>query len=160
MDSVRFLRDSLLDDLGGAINRELGFAAAPRSLGLDSRERRRREALADYDVDQAGDPAAFVLRALLGRLRRAHVATLMYVPPINLQRLDRIGVRHELDLRRRAQALRAAVGAAAEEWLDLHATLGKKSFRDERNHLRERGCARVSTAVAQAIVARMSPRRS
>lgn len=60
-------------------------------------------------------------------------------------------------LAERVAALGPTVGAAPEEWLDLHAIGQKADFRDFGGHLTRAGCEKVGAAVAVALGTRFLP---
>ena len=160
-DGVRELGRQRLESYGQGLDAALGLAdvvnntRSARSFAPLTREVAR----AEYAVDQAGHPTAFVLRELLRRLRAAHVTTVLYVSPIDVDAMRQLGILDELALPDRLAALRLAIGAAPEEWLDLHALVPSRVFRDSRSHMWAEGCRRVASALREAVLRRASPER-
>lgn len=109
-----------------------------------------REALG---ADQTRSPTIAVLRAIAETVRAAGAHVLFYVSPVNVDVLDALGVRHELNLPARVEAVRRAIGAAPEEWVDLHALLPKSTFRDPWGHLVDAGCDAVAAQLVTPMIA-------
>jgi len=159
-DGLRLTAADALEHVGGRLGDAVGLArrdpywhvarATEAIQTLDVRTAR-----AEYGVRQADHPMAAALRALGEELRAGGAAVVFYVSPVNVDHLAEIGVREELALGERVEALRRAVGATPEEWVDLHAAVPAEGFRDLQNHMRPLGCEiaadRVSEAVARAV---------
>lgn len=142
-----------LTRLGDALNAALPIASGP-TVGRVLARMSRSDAFtvrARYGGDLAADPQAGVLREMLRRLRAADVTPLLYVTPVNVERLAALGVRDALDLERGIERLRQAVGATPDEWLDLHALLPATDFHDATEHLHPDASRRVAAAVADAV---------
>jgi hypothetical protein len=143
-----------LDAAGAAASRALRL----RTVGVDARQVRQMW----FDAARARrvfggvgtSPLDRVLGELGRALRAAGVQVLFYVAPVDVERLDRLGVREALALPARIEALRAVAGAAPEEWLDLHALLPGDAFKDWVGHLRLPACDRVAAALADGLGAR------
>jgi len=150
-DGIREGGRRLLQAVGEATNERLGLdSAAGRSAARESRFGAglvRRQ----YGADWTHHPMAGVLSELLLRLHAAGVRPLFYVTPINVQRIDQLGLTTELSLDSRLDALRSRVGAGPTEWLDLHALLPSAQFRDWTEHIREPGCRGVARAIADHL---------
>jgi hypothetical protein len=114
-----------------------------------------------FGGEQANHPGATVLRALHRELRAAGIEVLYYVSPVPVALFDKHGLRPEIDLPGHIERLRTAVGASAEEWLDLHALIGDEHlFRDWTGHMHPDGCRRVADALLAALARRGLPRSS
>jgi hypothetical protein len=151
-----------LDDYGHLLNDALGLPTVPTK----QRNLRRlhpfnaRQARSVFEPDQTRHPMAGVLRRIGRELRQAGVEVLYYVSPVPVGRLDDLGVREELDLPARIERLRVAVGAAPEEWVDLHALVSTKAvFKDWVGHMHPEGCRAVAHALGEALAARDMPGR-
>ena len=119
--------------------------------GSSSTARSDREtALAEYGGDPSEEPMAEVGRLVLERLRDAGVPALFYVSPVDVERLERLGVSGDLDLEQGIEKLRNRIGARPEEWLDLHDRLPSSAFRDWQNHLEKDGLRVVASALVEA----------
>jgi hypothetical protein len=159
-DGVRIRADDALVATGNAVTRVLGLRT--RDIGWWVARMREilehldaAEARAAYAVDQGSHPLTAALRGLGRELRAAGVLTLFYGAPVDVDRLAALGVREEIGLAARVEALRQAVGAPREEWLDLHDLLPGAAFMDTQNHLQREGVERVAAAIADALVARL-----
>jgi hypothetical protein len=136
--------------------RALGRAPARSELGRLAPDLLRREALLDYAPNPAHELGAQVLAELLRTLRRARVPTVMYVTPIDVERLQGLAVLDGLLIPERIAKLESAIGAAPEEWVDLHSMLPHRMFRDFKNHLTSPGCDKVAEALRDAVLRRLS----
>lgn len=138
---------------GAAVNEAAGVRTTPldaralRMLSLDA-------ARAVVAPDPAESPLVPVLREIAHDLRRAGVTVLFYVSPLNDTLLARSVGGPERRVRQRIDRLRVAVGAAPEEWVDLHDALPSDAFHDWVGHMLPLGCERVSEAIADALIAR------
>lgn len=128
---------------------------AMNALGLRKRwlgptaEASRRLALS-YMVDYASHPNATVLREAVRELHAAGVPVILYVSPVNVEYLRSRGDDFDaVGLELRLEELRAAIGASRSEWLDLHATIPGRRFRDFQNHLVYEACADVAKPLAE-----------
>lgn len=147
-------------DLIGAVG-----AWATGALGVKQRsfgsfaEGSRRLALS-YMVDYASHPNATVLREAVRELHEAGVPVIVYVAPVNIEYLRSRGDDFDADeLERRLEALRVAIGASRTEWLDLHATVPARKFRDYQNHMIFEGCIDVGKPLAERAM-RLIPKRA
>jgi len=75
-----------------------------------------------------------------------------YVSPLNPRVLEAAGRDMARSLPARIDALRRAVGATRDEWLDLHALLPAAAFRDTHGHLYLAGCVRVANPLAERLL--------
>jgi hypothetical protein len=139
----------LLTDSGHAVNRELGLPAERVNY---TRTLDAARAIASYENDFADHWMAAMLRELLRGLRAAGVTTVLFVTPVNVDRIAELGLTERLDLTTRIEDLRRAVGATGAEWRDLHAAVRAPEFRDESEHLQAAGCHQVAAALADALV--------
>jgi hypothetical protein len=154
---VRAWAGGVFERDGDAIGDSLGIPGSPfagRVVRYFYRFGTADEARADYLVDQAGSSGARVLRDLVAEFRRAGRPLVLYVSPVDTERLAALGVSDEIGLAARVRALRAAIGATRDQWLDLHAALPASDFRDRFNHLHDEGCAKVADAIAHRLAGR------
>jgi hypothetical protein len=152
VDGVRESGRSTLERLGNQVNAALRLPTPPplRAGPLTAEEARLW-----FDTDPARHRSAIVLRELLWGLREAGVVTVLFVAPIDVERMAGFGVLDGLHLPQRIEALRQAVGATPEEWRDLHALLPSKAIRDSTMHLFPEGGERVAEALADALAPRL-----
>jgi lysophospholipase L1-like esterase len=142
------LADAMYEWMAGRTALSLPPAAGRlRLMSLDT----ARAFVARDPMESALTP---VLRELAGELRRGGARVLFYVSPINDAILQTREALPERRLAERIEALRVAIGATREEWLDLHDALPREGFRDWVGHMFPLGCERVSEAVADAALAR------
>lgn len=104
-------------------------------------------------------PALRFLDALLAHYAEAGIPTLVFVHPVNVEHLARLG----LDTRGLAvsvESARQVASARGADFLDLHALLPDAAFRDEMDHLdvEAGGTERVGRAIAAALLA--APRQA
>lgn len=145
----------LLAAAGASVKDALGLKQ--RWLGPTS-ESARRFALS-YMVDYASHPNATVLREAVRELHAAGIPVIVYVAPVNVEYLRTRGDDFDADeLERRLDALRTSIGAAPSEWLDLHAKLPARKFRDQQNHLFYDACADVGRPLAERAMRLVAPR--
>lgn len=88
---------------------------------------------------EADSPTVRALETLLARYRDAGVDVIVYVAPINVEYLKRLGV---YDARGAADAIAFLEGLARRQgarFLDLHALLPDAAFADQNDHLRTDG---------------------
>jgi hypothetical protein len=109
-------------------------------------------------LDPNDSPLLPALRAVGDELRRAGVTVLFYVSPMNEAIIGPPVTGPERRVRARIDRLRSAVGAAPEEWLDLHDAVPSDTFRDYFGHMLPAGCERVGGAIADAVLARRASR--
>jgi hypothetical protein len=107
-------------------------------------------------LDPNDSPLVPVLREIGARLRRAGVTVLFYVSPMNEAILGPQLSANQA--RQRLNRLRVAVGAAPEEWVDLHDALPSDAFRDWQGHMQPVGCERVGEKLADAVLTRRPSR--
>jgi hypothetical protein len=149
---VRVLGQDVLAAGGSDLNEALGLELRPPVLHSHRSRLDAPLARAWYAHEPAATPTAGVLRAILVELRAAGVAPVFFVAPIDVDRLDELGVRDELALPARLAALRTAVGADDAEWVDLHAALTGADIFDYAGHPHGRGCARLGSPLAAAVL--------
>jgi hypothetical protein len=160
IEGVRIQGQDVLAAWGDRVNRTLGLDA----LTLD--ERRRQDALALLHLgpdlartwfggDPTTTPTAHVLRVLVQALRDAGVDVVLYVSPMNVERLAALGLTDELRLDDEVEAVRRAVGARPEEWVDLHAAARGSDFLDGAGHLRPPAIEALTPPIAAAVAARL-----
>ncbi len=156
VDGVRARGRAALDRLGTQINTALRLPPPTplRAGALDADSAREW-----FDTDPARHRSAIVLRELLRGLREAGVVTVLFVAPIDVERMARFGILDGLRLPERIEALRLAIGAQPGEWRDLHALLPSKDIRDSTMHLLPAGGEKVAAAVADALAPRLRASR-
>jgi hypothetical protein len=148
LDGVRLKAQGWVDGAAGWLERTLGLERAAPRLPRAEQARKR------YTIDLEHPMVETTARLLQG-LHDAGVGVLVYVAPIDVDRLRRLGVYDELDLEGQIEALRIAIGATPEEFRDFHTLLRKGAFADHRNHLRRVGLRRLATRVAAEIPQRI-----
>jgi len=75
-----------------------------------------------------------VIDALLRDFAAVGTATVLYVPPITVEHLQRVGVYDERGLGRTIATLENIARAAGAEFADLHDLLPDAAFRDNGGH--------------------------
>jgi hypothetical protein len=155
-DGVQAVGRHLLDDWGDTVNAALHLRnVAPLWRGFGMRRFGAKRARLEYGGDPEHNQVAVALREALHAFHRAHVPALLYVSPINMGALEKVGVARELAFERRIESLRSAIGAADGEWLDLHAAVPDSGFRDNANHLNDAGCEPTARAIVERLRERM-----
>lgn len=112
-----------------------------------------------YGADVLASPNVAVLREIARGVRSGGADVLFFVAPVNEIKLAQLRIPAPADLAERSEALRLAVGARPEEWLDLHALVPPDEFRDMIGHLKDPGTERLSDTLAAATRARLGARR-
>jgi hypothetical protein len=102
----------------------------------------------------AREPTLQILAALLARFRRAHIPTLVYLEPMNVEHIHRLGF--ALDgLSQSIRTLRRTVEGQGAELADFHAVLPDGAFRDEGDHYtfagQPNGTFRLGSQIASAL---------
>lgn len=155
-DGARERGQMLVDDVTGLVARRFGIPLArrnPSTFGLGALDVGTARGL--YGIDPATHRTALVLRELLRGLREAGVGALLYVTPVNVGRLAELSLEGELSLDAKIGALRVAVGASEEEWLDLHDALPTQAIRDAVGHLNPQGAGVVVAALGDKLAKRL-----
>lgn len=156
MEGLRRTWEGRLATWGLTVSAAMGVPEArPAVHPLGVADLDSAEARLFYGNDLAGAPTAGALRLLLEDLRAAGVATLLFVTPLPVDRFAELGLADELALPARLARLRAAVGAAPGEWLDLHDMLPSDAFGDYRAHLHPDACRRVAGRLVDALATRV-----
>lgn len=170
-NGLRELGRSWLDEAGSEIESSLGlgkqsFRTPFRSLveltgeGQTFRVRLSAEgARVNYGGQWALYPTTSVMSFLRETLETSGVPVLFYLTPVNVDRIAALGLQSELAIDEKAEALRLAIGATREQWLDLHGLVRDERFRDHSEHLTHEGCLQVARAIAGVLAARQ-PRAS
>ena len=119
----------------------------------DLAERRNRQ-----DDALATNPTLAVIRELVAALREAGVRPVLYLTPVDtspehLASWDIAG--DDASLTTLVEDYRRAIGAAPEEWIDLHALLRSDERRDRFGHLRPVGADHLAAVLADALAARL-----
>ena len=117
----------------------------------------RRESLAHSRLDAilAGvgpdHPVLRVLRATLEVFREHGIPVLVYIVPLNVEHLERIGLRDRDGLRRGVESVRRVVLASGASLVDLHDLLPDAAFSDGGGHLVVGGSLDAPPIVARRI---------
>jgi len=131
-DGVRVLARSALQKIGAQVNDALGLATAPATH------------------DFVHHPAVAVLHELLEELRAAGVHTVIFVAPVNTDRIARLHLTGEIGLDEHLVELRRAIGASRDEWLDAHASFRDRDFRDAL-HVKAPAVAELGAQIARRL---------
>jgi hypothetical protein len=83
----------------------------------------------------AGHPVLRVLHATLEVFRERGIPVFVYIVPLNLEYLERIGLRDRDGLRRGIESVRRVVLASGASLIDLHDSLPDAAFADGGGHL-------------------------
>ena len=100
-------------------------------------------------------PVPRVLRATLEVFRERGIPVFVYIVPINVEHLERIGLRDREGLRRGVESVRRVVLAGEASLIDLHDLLPDASFTDGGGHLVSSGALDAPTIVARRIAQAM-----
>jgi hypothetical protein len=104
----------------------------------------------------AEHPVLRVLAANLELFRSRGIRALVYVPPVNLEHMESLGIHERARLASGVERVRDVVLAAGAGFLDLHDALQDADFRDSGGHLTASdahdGHGKVARRVAQALV--------
>ncbi len=92
-----------------------------------------------------------VLHAILSDFRAAGILTVLYVPPINVDRLRAVGVYNDAGVEKTLAALQRLAEATGAEFADLHALLPDAVFRDGGGHYKHEAPHDGPQMVAQAL---------
>jgi hypothetical protein len=147
--------EACLGQRPGAGYRELHAAAERKRLGSrrrmtpDSAERLLGEVFRGMDPD---GPMLKALGLLITRLRAAGARCLVYVAPLNVEHLRRIGVYDAGGVARSIARIEAVVRRHGGSFLDLHALLADAAFKDFSDHLELGAGHDASTRVARALL--------
>jgi hypothetical protein len=102
------------------------------------------------------DPSLEVLGATVRTFQDRGIATLVYINPINIDHLTRLGLSNEEGLARSLAHLERAVTESGGVFLDLHDIFPDEAFRDRAGHLAYDGTingpGRLAAALAPAVM--------
>ncbi len=134
----------------------LGEAPVPLDLlpGRPNRFSARRlsvvygQALAGVDSDH---PVLLLFGAALRTFTQAGIRVLVYVVPVNVEHLRRVGLESQGGLARTVEAVRRVAKGAGADFLDLHDFLPDAAFRDPSGHFTYDGEIDGATLVAERI---------
>jgi hypothetical protein len=133
-----------------------GYTLSARYLAPGTRHSRdslphARDALGDViDGIREDHPRLVVLRAMLRDFRRAGVPVLVWVSPINLDHLARLGL--GLDgIERSMTTIQKAVEGSGARFVDLHALLHDDDFADAGDHYQRDGSPSGAKRVGQEL---------
>jgi hypothetical protein len=101
------------------------------------------------------NPGLQILSAVVARFRRANIPVLVYATPVNVEHLGNLGLpMRELD--RSVQTIARVVRKQGGEFVDFHAVLPLRAFRDPGDHFtfdgQPNGTFRLASYVAAALV--------
>jgi hypothetical protein len=100
-------------------------------------------------------PTLRILAAIVARFTRAHIPTLVYAAPINVEHMRRLGLPVE-EVDRSLQTIAQVVQQHGGEFVDLHAVLPDRAFRDPGDHFtfdgEPNGTFRLASRVAAALM--------
>ncbi len=109
------------------------YVDGPPQRETASLARSRLDALlAGVDPDH---PVLRVLHATLEVFRERGIPVFVYIVPLNLEYLERIGIRNREGVRRGIESVRRVVEAAGASLIDLHDSLPDAAFADGGGHL-------------------------
>lgn len=101
---------------------------------------------------EAADPALRILAAALRRLREAEIPALVYVAPLNVEHLARIGLYDAQGLSQTIGALKQVAEQEGADFVDLHDLLPDAAFLDFADHLRTEPASDSSALVALELL--------
>lgn len=111
------------------------------------------EALDGADGDH---PVLQMIEGMVGVLRDREIAVVVYVNPMNLEWLDRVGIEDHSGLRQTIAVLRTLVEAHGASLVDLHAMLPDEAFRDAAGHMEatppHHAAQRIAAEIAGALI--------
>jgi len=96
-------------------------------------------------------PALVLVRAALRTFKEAGIPTLLYVSPINVEHLQRVGLDSRPGLDRTIETVRRLAEEEGADFLDLHDLLPDAGFRDAPGHFAYEGKIDGPMVVAQRI---------
>ncbi len=150
VDGVRDYWEQRLEGYGAQFNRLLDLAQddPPKAFKYRADAAKDKALRRAPEGDEADHPVTVVLREMHRELRAAKVQVLFYHPPERRRPLA--GPRED----RTSEAVRVAVEATPDQWLDLRHLLPPHDFRDF-SHLLPSGCERVAEALHEALDTRL-----
>jgi hypothetical protein len=113
------------------------------------------------DLDP-GHPVLAMLAAATRHFTERGIRAIVYVNPINVEHLTALGIVPSTALDRSLESIAAAVVGAGGEFVDLHALLPDREFRDAAGHFGGEGATgtqRIARAVAKQILDLQDGRR-
>jgi hypothetical protein len=108
-----------------------------------------------YAVRPDGHPFLPILAEMIDSLRAKNVTVIVYVSPINMDRLRELGVETALHIEHRLEYVRNTLNLTASEWVDLHDLLPLDAFYDDLNHMLPEGCRAISQALVSLTKSRL-----
>jgi len=99
----------------------------------------------------ADHPVLRLTRAAVSAYVEAGIGVTVYASPLNVEALERAGLAPGPGLAASIARARDAVESAGGQFVDLHALLPDRSFRDPAGHLEPDGQRRLAGALARAI---------
>jgi hypothetical protein len=100
-------------------------------------------------------PTMRFLAAIVARFTRAHIPTLVYATPINVEHLHNLGLPLQA-VDRSLQTIARVVQRQGGEFVDLHAVLPERAFRDPGDHFtfdgQPNGTFRLASHVAAVLM--------
>jgi hypothetical protein len=101
------------------------------------------------------DPTLVVLRAVVRAFRDKGIDTLVYLNPINLDHVSRLGLSNDAGLKQSLDHIERAVTESGGLFLDLHDLFPDVMFRDRAGHLafegKINGPSRLASALAPSV---------
>jgi len=155
-DAVRFTDENPSE----IFRMERAYHGASRSILLNSDRFNAASSLYFFGAALGGvatdDPKLRALDGTLRRFRQARIATLVYVVPLNVEHLQRVGVLNESGLAETLASIERVVRENGGRFVDLHALLPDAGFRDAFGHFTADeaidGPARVAARLAPWVV--------
>jgi hypothetical protein len=114
---------------------------------------------AALDGVSSDHPVLQVLGAAVSWYREAGIDVLVYVVPMNLEHLERVGVMNREGLDRSLARARHAVEGNGGSFVDLHALLPFEGFRDFAGHMSEKEPIHGPQRVAEQLADRLADAR-
>lgn len=151
VDGVRDVWEQRINRYGTQVNRLLDLAHddPPKQSAYRAERAKLEEILRAPGTGEVADHfATVVLREMHRELGAAGAEVLFYLPP------GRPRSHAEARDDRIIEAVRVAVGATPDQWLDLRRLLPPGEFRDVGGHMVPSGCERVAGALYEALAAR------
>jgi hypothetical protein len=100
-------------------------------------------------------PTMRILSAIVARLTRAHIPILVYAGPVNIEHMRKLGLPMQ-EVERSLQTVARVVRQQGGEFVDLHAALPERAFRDPGDHFtfdgQPNGTFRLASRVAAALM--------
>lgn len=104
-------------------------------------------------LDGAGSDhfALVMLDALLGRFAKANIPALVFVPPHNVEQLDKLGILNREGLDRTLAGIAEVARRNDARFIDLHARFPDAAFRDYLDHFVDEPGQEGSRLIAEEL---------